>query len=92
VVSEQGVETDPEKIAALKTWPVPQHLKELKAFLGFCGYYRKFIKGYSNIMKPLNDLTSGYPPLKKHPKPKEAYTSLCVAPTEQHFFHSSICF
>ncbi|KAJ8011865.1 hypothetical protein DPEC_G00062720 [Dallia pectoralis] len=35
VVSEQGVETDPEKIAALKTWPVPQHLKELKAFLGF---------------------------------------------------------
>ena len=71
VVSEQGVETDPEKIAALKTWPVPQHLKELKAFLGFCGYYRKFIKGYSSIMKPLNDLTSGYPPLRKHPKSKE---------------------
>lgn len=71
VVSEQGVETDPEKIAALKTWPVPQHLKELKAFLGFCGYYRKFIKGYSNIMKPLNDLTSGYPPPRKHPKSKE---------------------
>lgn len=71
VVSEQGVETDPEKIAALKTWPVPQHLKELKAFLGFCGYYRKFIKGYSSIMKPLNDLTSGYPPPRKHPKSKE---------------------
>ncbi|KAJ8002804.1 hypothetical protein DPEC_G00162780 [Dallia pectoralis] len=71
VVSEQGVETDPEKIAALKTWPVPQHLKELKAFLGFCGYYRKFIKGYSSIMKPLNDLTSGYPPLGKHLKSKQ---------------------
>lgn len=71
VVSEQGVETDSEKIAALKTWPVPQHLKELKAFLGFCGYYRKFIKGYSSIMKPLNDLTSGYPPAGKHSKSKE---------------------
>ena len=71
VVSEHGVQTDPEKIAALKTWPVPQHLKELKAFLGFCGYYRKFIKGYSSIMKPLNDLTSGYPPPGKHPKTKE---------------------
>lgn len=65
------METDPEKIAVLKTWPVPQHLKELKAFLGFCGYYRKFIKDYSSIMKPLNDLTSGYPPLRKHPKSKE---------------------
>ncbi|CAI5655207.1 unnamed protein product [Oreochromis niloticus] len=71
VVSEWGVETDPEKIAALKTWPVPQRLKELRAFLGFCGYYRKFIKGYSNIVKPLNDLTSGYPPVQKHSKSKD---------------------
>ncbi|CAI5682211.1 unnamed protein product [Oreochromis niloticus] len=71
VVSERGVETDPEKIAALKTWPVPQRLKELRAFLGFCGYYRKFIKGYSNIVKPLNDLTSGYPPVQKHSKSKD---------------------
>lgn len=33
VMSERVVETDPEKIAALKTWPVPRHLKELRAFL-----------------------------------------------------------
>lgn len=50
VVSERGVKTDPEKVAAFKTWPAPRHLKELKAFLGFCGYYRKFIKGYSSII------------------------------------------
>lgn len=37
VVSRNGVETDPEKIAALKTWPVPQTLRELKSFLGFAG-------------------------------------------------------
>lgn len=71
VVSQHGVESDPEKTAALKTWPVPQHLKPLKAFLGFCGYYRRFIKGYSSIVKPLNDLTSGYPPPQKHAKSKE---------------------
>lgn len=71
VVSERGVETDPEKIAALRTWPVPHRLKELRAFLGFCGYYRKFIKGYSSIVKPLNDLTSGYPPVQKHSKSKD---------------------
>lgn len=70
VVSRNGVETDPENIAALKTWPVPQTLRELRSFLGFAGYYRRFVKGYSNIVKPLHILTSGYPPPHKS-KPKE---------------------
>lgn len=65
IVSEKGIETDPEKIAALKTWPKPTKLKELRAFLGFCGYYRRFIKDYLKIVKPLNALTAGYPPLRK---------------------------
>ena len=62
IVSEQGVETDPEKISALKSWPVPRTLKELRSFLGFAGYYRRFIQGYAEIAKPLNDLTKGYAP------------------------------
>lgn len=61
VVSKKGVETNTEKIAALKTWPIPQTLQELKYFLGLAGYYKRF-KGYSSIVKPLYDLTSGYPP------------------------------
>ena len=65
IVSENGVETDPGKIEALKTWPRPKNLKELRSFLGFSGYYRRFIQDYSKITKPLNDLTSGYPPLRK---------------------------
>ncbi len=44
IVSEKGIETDPEKIPALKTWPKPNNLKDLKTFLGFCGYYQQFIK------------------------------------------------
>lgn len=63
-VSEQGVEMDPEKISALKSWPVPQKLKELRSFLGFAGYYRRFIKGYAEIAKQLNDLTRGYAPVR----------------------------
>lgn len=59
-----GVETDPDKILALTSWPIPRMLKELKSFLGFAGYYRRFIKGYSAIAKPLNDLTRGYAPSK----------------------------
>lgn len=65
IISEKGIETDPEKISSLKTWPKPNTLKELRTFLGFCGYYRRFIKDYSKIMRPLNQLTSGYPPLHK---------------------------
>lgn len=65
VVSRNGVETDPEKIASLKTWPVPQNLRELRSFLGFAGYYRRFVKGYSNIVRPLHALTYGYPPPRK---------------------------
>ena len=72
VVSENGVETDPEKVNALKTWPIPKNLKELRSFLGFSGYYRRFIKGYADIAKPLNELTRGYPPSRKPPKGKGA--------------------
>lgn len=53
IVSERGVKTDPEKIEAIKTWPRPKTLKELRSFLGFSGYYRRFIKDYSQIVKPL---------------------------------------
>ncbi|KAK7915695.1 hypothetical protein WMY93_011456 [Mugilogobius chulae] len=71
IVSEKGVETDPEKIQTIKTWPIPNTLKQLRSFLGFAGYYRRFIKDYSIIAKPLNNLTRGYSPSRKskHPKP-----------------------
>lgn len=65
IVSQNGVETDPAKIEALKTWPRPRNLKELKSFLGFAGYYRRFIQDFSKMTRPLNDLTIGYPPLQK---------------------------
>ena len=49
VVSSDGIKTDPEKVKAVKTWPVPQNIKELQSFLGLAGYYRKFIFGFSII-------------------------------------------
>lgn len=38
--------------------------------MGFCDYYRRFIKDYSKIVKPLNTLTAGYPPLRSHTNSK----------------------
>lgn len=70
IVSSRGVETDPEKIAALKTYPVPTSLKELRSFLGFSGYYRRFLENYAQIAKPLNDLLVGVPTNKSSQKSK----------------------
>ena len=68
VVDAQGVHTDPDKVSALRDWPRPSNRKELKCFLGFAGYYRRFVEGYSHIAKPLNSLTAGYYPPKKRGK------------------------
>lgn len=62
VVSEDGVETDPEKIEKVRNWPTPSNADELRSFLAFAGYYRRFVKDFSKITKPLNELL---PPTSK---------------------------
>ena len=57
VVSKGRVKMDPIKTKALTSWPTPKKLKELQSFLGFCNFYRRFIKDYSKITKLLNQLT-----------------------------------
>ncbi|XP_078658200.1 tenascin-X-like [Branchiostoma floridae x Branchiostoma belcheri] len=59
IVSERGVATDPEKCAVLRDWPVPKTSKQVKSFLGFCSYYRRFVKDFSKIAQPLHKLTIG---------------------------------
>ena len=59
VVSEEGVRTDPKKIEAVKNWDRPHNIHTVRRFLGFVNYYRKFIKDYSKIARPLYNLISG---------------------------------
>lgn len=48
-----------DKISAIKEWPIPKTVRDLRGFLGFAGYYRRFVEGYSRIVKPLNALLQG---------------------------------
>ena len=56
VISGEGVTTDPSNIAEITNWETPKTTKQLKRFLGFCGYYRRFIANYASICKPLLDM------------------------------------
>jgi hypothetical protein len=53
IISEGQAAMDPVKVDGVRSWPTPRKLRDVRAFLGFCNFYRRFILGYATIAKPL---------------------------------------
>jgi hypothetical protein len=56
VVTPQGIEVDEAKIEAIKSWLISATLTQLQSFFGLAGFYRCFMRDFSTIAAPLNDL------------------------------------
>ena len=57
VVSEDGIQTDPDKTRAVEEWPTPRTVGDVRSFMGLCGYYRRFVPDFATLAKPLVQLT-----------------------------------
>nr|XP_027097511.1 uncharacterized protein LOC113717062 [Coffea arabica] len=55
-ITDKGVSMDDSKVSSILHWAVPQNVKELRGFLGLIGYYRRFVKHYGQVCKPLTEL------------------------------------
>ena len=57
VVTKEGIQVDPQKIEAVSEWPRLTTVTEIRNFLGFAGYYKRFVQDFSRIAAPMTRLT-----------------------------------
>lgn len=74
LVTCNGVKPDPKKIEAIKNWPLPLNVKDIRSFIGTLSFYRKFIKDFSLIAKPLTNMLRQEDE-KKHSSTKVIHTN-----------------
>ena len=59
ILGRDGVRVNAKKVQAVKEWPVPRSLHDVRCFLGLTNYYRKFLQGYAQRARPLTDILRG---------------------------------
>ena len=76
IIHPGEVQMDPGKVAAVKDWPTPTTLKEVRAFIGLANFYRRFIKDFSTMTRPLHDLTKKDVPWHWSQEQQEAFNAI----------------
>ncbi|KAL2237397.1 UNVERIFIED_CONTAM: Transposon Ty3-I Gag-Pol polyprotein [Sesamum indicum] len=76
VVSKEGVQPDLVKLKAILEWEPPKNVSEIRSFLGLAGYYRRFVKDFSIIAKPLTNLLNKNAPFNWHEKCAQSFEEL----------------
>ncbi|KIJ05551.1 hypothetical protein PAXINDRAFT_48679, partial [Paxillus involutus ATCC 200175] len=76
ILKEGVVKMDPIKLDAIAQWNVPENVKAVRSFLGFCNFYRRFIPSFSNLSKPLTNLTKKDVPWEWSPDCESAFRQL----------------
>jgi len=89
IISEQGLEMDPEKMNAVLNWETPKSVKDIQCFLGFANFYRRFIYRYSHLCQPLFNLLRKDVPFVWNAACEQVFDSLknafTSAPILRHF-------
>jgi hypothetical protein len=81
VVSKDGLKVDPKKVEAVKSWPEPTDLGQLRSFMGLVGYYRKFVPALAQIALPLSELVKKNVPWIWSDQQRQAFERLKEALT-----------
>ena len=76
IIRQGEVRMDPNKVAAVRNWPTPTTLREVRAFIGFSNFYRRFIQDFSSIARPLHDLTKKDMPWQWHEEQQKVFDTL----------------
>ena len=57
LITPDGISPNPGRVAAVRDYPVPTSVKEVRQFLGIASYYRRFVQGFAKVAQPLHALT-----------------------------------
>jgi hypothetical protein len=76
IVGSDGIRTVPDKVEAVKSWPLPKTVSDVRSFLGLTGYYRRFVRDYAKFSLPLTNLTKKDVPFEIAGAPTIAFQEL----------------